>query len=774
MLLFAIMGAAVGCSSGREVEEPDPQTQSRQQISGHERMVALLEEIRQRAPDEFPFFGRQAHIRAREELRRFGAGANELERLNMLSVLGRHELFYEENPRLAVEHLNEAHDLFSQIERADSPPEHFEAWNHAAFLLGVAWLRVGETENCCARHGAQSCILPIRGEGVHTDPEGSRQAIKYFEQVIERVRQGKSSNTEQADSARWLMNIAYMTLGQYPDQVPETYRIPASYFESDIEFPEFRNVGPKLALQTFNHAGGVVVDDFDNDDYLDIFTSSSDPGTQARFFRNNRDGTFTDRSQEAGLTGIYGGLNMVQADYNNDGHLDVLILRGAWHRQFGNRPNSLLRNNGNATFTDVTFESGLGDQHYPSKTAAWADYDNDGDLDLFIGNEDSPEFRAPSQLFRNNDDGTFTDVAAQAGVQAQVFAMSCVWGDYDNDRYPDLYLGGNAQRDPRYNHLFRNLGDGTLEDVAVKLNLKRPRFSFPAWFWDYDNDGNLDLYVTAHQRSVGLLTVDALHPGTPPTHGIVRGPAETDGGGRTAGSWEYELPALYRGNGQGGFEELAAEQGLDYPTEPMGANFGDVNGDGYLDFYLATGNVPYWELRPNVMFLNRQGQGFTNVTMSGGFGHLQKGHGVSFADIDNDGDQDVYVQMGGQLSGDQYYDALFENPGFNQGWISIKLVGRQSNTSAIGARIHVRIRENGTARSIQRRINSGGSFGCNPLRQNIGLGQADRIEFVEIYWPTSDQRQRFDDVELNRSLQITEGSQTLQVLDLKPLVLGGQ
>ncbi|MDA1053389.1 MAG: CRTAC1 family protein [Planctomycetota bacterium] len=736
-------------------------------------MLAILEQIKERAPADFPFFGHLAHIQTRRELEALGPDDNPLKRFALLQVLGSQELHYEESPRLAIQHLTEAYELFPRLELADADGEYFEAWNRTIFFLAVAWLRLGETENCCARHGSDSCILPIRGGGVHADEQGSRQAIKYFQQVLENVSNGKSSNKELGNFARWLLNIAYMTLAEYPQGVPQQYLIPPEYFQSEVEFPRFENVAPKLGLDTYNQAGGVIVDDFDNDDYLDILTSSSNPNTQTRFFRNNRDGTFTDRTKEAGLTGMYGGLNMVQADYDNDGNLDVLILRGAWHHEFGNRPNSLLRNNGNATFTDMTFEAGLGERHYPTKTASWADYDNDGNLDLFIGNEDSREFDAPCQLFRNNGNGTFTDVAAQAGVQSRVYSMATVWGDYDNDRYPDLYLAGDAPPDPRNNRLFRNNGDGTFTDVAVRLGLTRPQYSFPAWFWDFDNDGNLDLYISSTRSNVALLTLDALNAdATTDSNGIVRG--TIDDGVPNAGSrsWKYELPGLYRGNGQGGLEDVAAEQNLDHPTQPMGANFGDVNGDGYLDFYLATGDVPYWELRPNLMFLNNAGRGFYNVTMGGGFGHLQKGHGVSFVDLDNDGDQDVYVQMGGQLPGDKYYDALFENPGFGHRWITIKLVGHQSNHSAIGARIHVTIVEDGKPRSIYRHVNSGGSFGCNPLRQNIGLGKAESIESIEVYWPTSDSTQTFRNVAMDQAIQIAEGETQFKTIKLNSFILG--
>ena len=213
-----------------------------------------------------------------------------------------------------------------------------------------------------------------------------------------------------------------MTIGGYPVDVPPLFLVPPSVFQSPITFPYFTNVAPPLGLNTFNMCGGVVVDDFDGDNYLDIFTTTWDTAESARWFRNNRDGTFVDRTVEAGLAGIHGGLNAVSADYDNDGHLDVLILRGAWLGSSGQHPNSLLRNRGDGTFTDVTFESGLGDVYYPTQTAAWADYDSDGDLDLYIGNEDTPDITAPCQLFRNNGDGTFVDVADEAGVQDRLFA----------------------------------------------------------------------------------------------------------------------------------------------------------------------------------------------------------------------------------------------------------------------------------------------------------------------------------------------------------------
>ena len=253
-------------------------------------------------------------------------------------------------------------------------------------------------------------------------------------------------------------------------------------------------------------SGGAIADDFDNDGYLDIFVSTWDTRGQIRFFRNNRDGTFTEHTAEAGLLGLYGGLNMVQADYDNDGDVDLLVLRGAWLRAAGRHPNSLLRNDGEGTFTDVTFDAGLGEVHYPSPTAAWGDYDNDGDLDLYVDNETSRALVAPSQLFRNNGDGTFTDVAEAAAVMNYRYAKAAVWGDYDGDGLQDLYVSNYGGS----NRLYRNTGRGFFIDEAQRLGVAGPTGSFPAWFWDVDNDGLLDLYVSAYTLGIEHLAASAL------------------------------------------------------------------------------------------------------------------------------------------------------------------------------------------------------------------------------------------------------------------------
>lgn len=603
----------------------------------------------------------------------------------------------------------------------------------ALFSLAIGYLRLGETENCCAQNLPESCIFPIRESAIHDQETGSREAIRALLTVLGMSR--PESETHQ--SARWLLNIAYMTLGEHPDQVPPQYLISSERFQSDEDFPTFANVAKTGGLNTFGLSGGAVTDDFDRDGDVDLLVSDWHADGQMRYFVNDGKGGFEDRTNRAGLTGLYGGLNMVQADYNNDGYIDVFVLRGAWLGERGKHPNSLLRNNGEGTFTDVTMISGLGEKSLPTQTASWADFDLDGDLDLYVGNEPLATIGTPEakdhavacQLFRNNGDETFTDVAEASGVENFRETKGVVWGDYNGDRWPDLYVSNLGSE----NRLYHNNGDGTFRDIAKELDVVKPIEGFPVWFWDYNNDGQLDLYASAYSAKTHDL------------HQFFMGERVS-----------AEPARLYQGTGEG-FIELGADANLKRPCATMGSNFGDLDNDGFLDFYLGTGHPPYQQLMPNVMYLNKGGERFADITTAGGFGNLQKGHAVAFADFDQDGDQDVFEQMGGAYYGDRYYDVLYENPGFENNWISIHLTGVESNRSAIGARIKIDVTDAGKQRSIYRHVNSGGSFGANPLTQMIGLGKAEVIERMEIFWPKTGKTQLLQDVTINQRLNPVEG-----------------
>ncbi len=619
-------------------------------------------------------------------------------------------------------------------------------------LMAISFLRLAEQENCIARHNADSCFVPIRGQGIHTLTRGSRGAIEYLAQALEHDPSDLAS--------RWLLNIAYMTLGGYPDGVPQAWLIPERIFVSDEDFPRFYDAAGLIGLDVVGLAGGSIMEDFDGDGLLDIMASSWGLGDQLRFFRNNGDGTFTDRTREAGLIGIVGGLNMTHADYNNDGHPDVLVLRGAWLFEHGRHPNSLLKNNGDGTFEDVTEAAGVLSFH-PTQTATWGDYDNDGWLDLFIGNESSRHGVHLCELYHNNGDGTFTECAAEVGVAHVGYVKGAAFGDYNNDGLLDLYLSVHT----RPNVLFRNDGPRPVDgeagagaatpwwftNVTAEAGVDQPLGSFPTWWWDYDNDGWLDILVFGYRwSSVGDVAADSLGM---PHHG--------------------EHPRLYHNNRDGTFAEVSEAAGLKRLVLAMGSNYGDLDNDGYLDFYAGTGEPDYRALVPNLMFRNNGGSSFLDITSSGGFGNLQKGHGVAFGDIDNDGDQDLYVVMGGAYTGDLYQNLLFENPGNSNHWITLQLQGVRSNRAGMGARIQVRVRTKTGERDIFVVAGTGGSFGCSSLQQEIGLGDARSIRFVKITWPVTGETQVFEDVSMDQFLLLREGEPQLVPMERRRFSLSG-
>ncbi len=601
-------------------------------------------------------------------------------------------------------------------------------------LKALCYLRLGEQENCLSNHNADSCLLPIQGGGIHQQQRGSRGAIAVLAELLEK---------SPSPYAAWLYNIAYMTLGEYPDQVPPQWRIPPAVFQSDYDIKRFPDVAGLLGLDIDDMSGGVVMDDFDGDGFLDLMISGSGLKSQLRYFHNQGDGTFTELTDAAGLTGLTGGLNLIQGDYNNDGLIDVLVLRGGWLGQAGRYPDSLLRNNGDNTFTDVTEETGLLSLH-PDQTAVWFDYNGDGWLDIFVGNETVPGSGEvdPCQLFRNNGDGTFTECAAENGVAIVDWVKAVVTGDFNNDGRPDLYLSSLVGP----NILLRNDGPvgndkspkakWSFTNVAAAAGVTEPNKSFSCWFFDYDNDGWLDLCVTGYSiQNAGDILADYLGFAPP----------------------QAERARLYHNNHDGTFQDVTKPAGLYKILHAMGANFGDLDNDGWLDFYVGTGDPALGTLIPNRMFRNDGGQRFQDVTTSGGFGQLQKGHAIAFGDLNNDGTQDIYSHLGGALTGDHYPSQLFANPGHGNHWLKLKLEGVQSNRPGLGARIKVVVRTEGGERAIHRVVGSGANFGASPLRQEIGLGQARSIVRVEIFWPRTGLTQVITGLDPDRCYSIREG-----------------
>lgn len=608
--------------------------------------------------------------------------------------------------------------------------------------LAVSWLRLGEQENCISNHTTLSCLFPLDKSATHKFPRGSRGTIPVLLDLLAY----RPNNL----SARWLLNIAYMTLGEYPEKVPPKYLIPPRSFASEYNIGRFKEIASDLGLDVPELSGGSITEDFDNDGDLDIVCSSLGLADQLRYFRNNGDGTFTDRTREAGILGIVGGLNIMQTDFDNDGAPDIFVLRGGWFGRGGRFPKSLLHNRGDGTFDDVTESAGLLSFH-PTQTATWFDYDGDGWLDVFIGHESREGDTNFCELFHNNRNGTFTECAATNGVAIVGWVKGVASGDFNNDGRPDLYISRLGEP----NILLRNDGRALADtnrwlftDVTQQARVGEPRYSFPTWFFDYDNDGWEDLFVCGYRgQNVGDVAADYL--GLP---------------------HEAERPRLYRNNRDGTFSDVTREAGLYKMLLAMGSNFGDLDNDGWLDFYLGTGEPDLAALMPNRMFRNDGGKRFQDVTTSGGFGHLQKGHGVSFADLDHDGDQDIYQVMGGALSGDTYRNVLYENPGHGNNWVKLKLIGIKSNRPAIGARLKLTLATPTGLREINRTVTTGGSFGASPFRQEIGLGQATNIARLEILWPGSNTRQSLTNLPVKMVVTIREGEAAFQAAKQQPFV----
>ncbi len=578
-----------------------------------------------------------------------------------------------------------------------------EAGARLAVDRGVAFLRLAERVNCVGHHSAESCLFPLRGRARHVEADPANRAIDELQAVL-------AARPDDLDSA-WLLNVAAMAADRWPDAVPAPHRLPAEVAappERD-DVVRFADRATELGVTAHAPMGGTVADDLDGDGDVDLLFSSWAGAGRLWLYRQRADGTFEDATAAAGLDGVRGALNLVPADYDGDGDVDVYVPRGAWQRDPPFPAHALLRNDGGGRFEDVAGAVGLhASAPGPSQTAAWADVDGDGRLDLFVGAESNDRDYHASRLYKQRADGTFADVTEEMGTIPFGYVKAVLFGDVDDDGRPDLFLSRLGQP----NLLLRNLDGTRFEDVTAGAGVAEPIVSFPATFLDYDSDGVLDLFVSGYTERF------------------------FDSGAReVVAEWFGERSAgarakLYRGVGGGRFEDVSAVTGLDRVVYTMGFNAGDLDGDGWTDLYLGTGAPDFRALMPNVALRNPGAGGgpFEDVTVAAGLGHLQKGHGVAFADLDGDGDDDVVANLGGAFAGDGFVNALFFRPGAPDPsrWIAFDL-----GAASPGARVAVVT----DRRTVHRLAGTGGSFGANDPVVRVGLGDGETVERVEIRWP---------------------------------------
>ncbi len=698
----------------------------------HEKMIAVLDSIHQDAktdPLKY-FYANEFRLTFLDSLIEANPGIPQLEYRYAIEFQNSRQL--EESIPILENLLEVMQDSVSQ--------------QMAGEALAISYLRLAEVNNCIENYTPANCILPFDEEAIHQNKVYVESAIKYLEVLLE--------NYPDNYNYYWMYNISHIANGSYPDEVKEPFLIPGlqsvEELPDDLDVPFFRDVGMMSRVGDNRISGSACVEDFTGNGHLDIFATSYGFGDEVIFYVSDGNGDFSDQTSEAGLDGMWGGLNIECADLTNSGHVDILILRGAWLAQHGEHPNSLLRNNGDGTFTDITLSSGLYET-LPTQVAAFADINHNGYLDIFIGNESSSNWQGvfvesdetsepfPSAIYLNNGDETFTRHETLNGFELDEFVKGASWGDINNNGFPDLYVSVLGGENKLFAH--RGLDENSLpvfEEISRSAGVGNPFFSFPALFFDFNNNGFDDILVITYDvRAINNVADEV---------------AREKLGLQT--STEYSR--LFINQGDETFLDISEEAGLNTVMFGMGANFGDLNNNGFYDIYIGTGAPDLSSIIPNRLFMNYNGEEFIEATAYSGTGHLQKGHGVSFADFNDNGRLDIYAVLGGAVEGDYYHNALFRNQSGFGNWLILQLEGTTSNRQAVGARIEVVIDDGNNQRSVHRTLNTGGSFGANNSRVHVGLGDADAVKEVIIKWPGTDQTQVVSNPAINQVHKIRQ------------------
>ena len=514
----------------------------------------------------------------------------------------------------------------------------------------------------------------------------------------------------------WNLRLAYLAQhGVYPGNLEPRYRI-ASLPAAAKAPNQFTDIAEHVGVAKLDRGRGVAWADFNGDGDLDLFSVGIQTQHGLFLARNDR---FLSTASAVGLNDARGGWAAVSADYDSDGDIDLYVTRDAWE---GAATNSLYNNDGTGHFVDVATAAGVDDPD-DSFTAAWGDVDGDGWLDLYVADGITGS-GAANKLYINDGKGSFTDQAVLRAVADDGNSLGVAFGDYDGNGDLDLYVANVAGP----NRLLRNEGR-QFRDVAEAVGVSRPiNGSYVPFFFDSDNDGDLDLFVSAMAYYEDFVT------------------------SATTGSRGHRSRShLYLNEDSSTFREYAAELGIARAFGSMGAGFGDVDNDGNIDIYLANGGPIMPRFEPNALFVRRD-DGYVEVAADAGVDNLGKGHGVAFADYDADGDVDLYVSHGGHYPGDLWKNSLYRNEGTQTQWIHIVLTGHPPNLNAIGAQARIYSGD----RSQIAQVQGGGGFGStDSFALEFGLGNLNRVERVEIRWPSGRQEQ-YGPFDANQVIRITE------------------
>jgi len=491
----------------------------------------------------------------------------------------------------------------------------------------------------------------------------------------------------------------------------------------------FTDAGDIFGPRVPHFGRGNAWGDLDGDGLYDLVTGSHDKGLLAfRQIGPLQFERFDPAARLATTLPLYGILIL---DFDRDGDNDVILN----HIGFSTKvvPTSLryMRNNGDATFTSATTEAGL---HSFGKGFGLValDYDKDGWIDVYVANHDTP-----NRLFRNDRQGGFEDVTEAAGVGAMSGrrgrTTSATSLDFDRDGWMDLYVGQrdnpDAEHETGNNHLLRNRGDGTFENVAAEAGVLGYGNDFVSSAGDVNGDNWTDLYIATFNF----------------------GPN---------GFPETDIPnRLYINNQDGTFSDVSRESHTNYAYGTMGLGFEDHDNDGLLDIYVGTGGPFTLQVEDQIFYWNRGDLVFTDSTVIKGLFDDARGHGISMFDYDRDGDLDIFSSMGGHSDGSERLDILYLNSGGPNHWLEVQLVGDDCPLEGLGARVIA----NTGDRELWRWVRSSGGFDSFEVPHVwFGLGESDHLESLEVLWPCG-RIQRLDDVAVDQHMQLDESGAGLSI-----------
>ncbi len=530
---------------------------------------------------------------------------------------------------------------------------------------------------------------------------------------------------------RWMLRALTMMAGKPEAGIPDEFRMkmPASA-SSPFHLEDVTN---EAGIGRLELGRGAAWGDFDNDGREDILVGAE--RVPFRLLRNLGNGKFSDVAGQLGFVDPVGlGCYAAQfIDYDNDGYQDIFLSSNGWG---GGGRLFLFHNEHGQRFTDVSKEAGLAGP-LNAFGSSWSDYDNDGRADLAVATGIiDPAEGDRLRLFHNEGNGKFREVGQEGGLTQKARWISVCWGDYDGDGRQDLLANSfNAGC-----FLFRNLGNGRFEDVSKRAGVSGVREAYTAEFFDYDNDGRLDLFVSTYpDGNLNSMIANRLS-------GVVV-PAD-------------QRQMLLRNNGDGTFTDATESAGITGWYGAMSSQVGDLDNDGFAEIVLGTGNPELDWTEPKLLFRNDGKGHFVDVATAAGLVHFGMLHGIAFADYDDSGSLGMFGSFGGFYWGTRETSRLYRNLGAGNNALEVRLVGTRSNRDAIGARVCATVK----SRKTFNWVNGGNGFGSlNSRIVHVGIGRDSKVDLLQIDWPGGS-HQSFRDVPAGQRIEIVEGQNAFRTL----------